>query len=153
VIRKCPRVSNPNIFNLTPYTLAGFDLTTHSSSLLNGKRRRYHWTSPPGLPILSLAKINQILFLVKPTTQYVPFRVSISQPVNYVHQGCQMVYFQSKITIWVIVGGLRKGKSWHILWLFGHLVILCGHLINLHHFWYIVPRKNLATLMYTCKNR
>jgi hypothetical protein len=27
---------------LTPYTLAGFDLTTHSSSLLNVKRRRYH---------------------------------------------------------------------------------------------------------------
>jgi hypothetical protein len=27
-------------------TLAGFDLTTHSSSLLGGRRRRYHYTLP-----------------------------------------------------------------------------------------------------------
>jgi hypothetical protein len=26
-----------------PYTLAGFDLTTHSSSLLDGRRRRTHY--------------------------------------------------------------------------------------------------------------
>jgi hypothetical protein len=31
------------------YTLAGFDLTTHSSNLLGGRRRRYHKTTPPGL--------------------------------------------------------------------------------------------------------
>jgi hypothetical protein len=31
---------------LPPYTLAGFELTTHSSSLLSGRRRRYHWTMP-----------------------------------------------------------------------------------------------------------
>jgi hypothetical protein len=30
-----------------PYTLAGFDLTTHIFSLLGG--RRYHLTTPPGL--------------------------------------------------------------------------------------------------------
>jgi hypothetical protein len=29
-------------FKLPPYTLAGFDLTTHSSSLLGCRRRRYH---------------------------------------------------------------------------------------------------------------
>jgi hypothetical protein len=28
-----------------PYTLAGFDLTTHSSSLIGGRRRRYHFTT------------------------------------------------------------------------------------------------------------
>jgi hypothetical protein len=28
---------------LPPYTLAGFDLTTHSSSLLGIRRRRYHY--------------------------------------------------------------------------------------------------------------
>jgi hypothetical protein len=28
---------------LPPYTLAGFDLTTHSSSLLGGRRRLYHY--------------------------------------------------------------------------------------------------------------
>jgi hypothetical protein len=27
----------------TPYTLAGFDLMTHSSNLLGGRRRRYHF--------------------------------------------------------------------------------------------------------------
>jgi hypothetical protein len=27
---------------LPPYTLSGFDLTTHSSSLLGGRHRRYH---------------------------------------------------------------------------------------------------------------
>jgi hypothetical protein len=31
-----------NFFNLPPYTVAGFDLTTHSSSVLDGIRRRYH---------------------------------------------------------------------------------------------------------------
>jgi hypothetical protein len=30
------------------YTLAGFDLTTHSSNLLCGRRRRFHWTKSPG---------------------------------------------------------------------------------------------------------
>jgi hypothetical protein len=29
-------------FKLPLYTLAGFDLTTHSSSFLGGRRRRYH---------------------------------------------------------------------------------------------------------------
>jgi hypothetical protein len=28
---------------LPPYTLAGFDLTTHSYNVLGGKRRRYHF--------------------------------------------------------------------------------------------------------------
>jgi hypothetical protein len=27
---------------LPPYTMAGFNLTTHRSSLICGKRRRYH---------------------------------------------------------------------------------------------------------------
>jgi hypothetical protein len=31
-----------SFLDLPPYTLAGFDLTTHSSSLLGGRRRRYH---------------------------------------------------------------------------------------------------------------
>jgi hypothetical protein len=30
------------VFKKTPYTLTRFDLTTHSSSLLDGRRRRYH---------------------------------------------------------------------------------------------------------------
>jgi hypothetical protein len=30
------------------YTLAGFDLTTHSSNRPGGMRRRYHYTPPPG---------------------------------------------------------------------------------------------------------
>jgi hypothetical protein len=30
------------------YTLTGFDLTTHSSNLLGGGRRRYHLTTPSG---------------------------------------------------------------------------------------------------------
>jgi hypothetical protein len=32
-----------------PYTLAGFELTTHSSSLLGGRRRRYHQTTPKSI--------------------------------------------------------------------------------------------------------
>jgi hypothetical protein len=31
-----------NFLNIPPYTLAGFDLTTHIFSLLDGRRRRYH---------------------------------------------------------------------------------------------------------------
>jgi hypothetical protein len=31
------------MIKLPPYSLAGFDLTTHSSSLLGGRRRRYHY--------------------------------------------------------------------------------------------------------------
>jgi hypothetical protein len=33
---------------LPPNTLAGFDLTTHSSNLLGVSRRRYHSTTRPG---------------------------------------------------------------------------------------------------------
>jgi hypothetical protein len=29
-------------FKLPPYTLVGFNLTTHSSSLLGGRQRRHH---------------------------------------------------------------------------------------------------------------
>jgi hypothetical protein len=38
-----------NVFfqKLPPYTLAGFDLTTHSSSLLGGRRWRYHYVCRP----------------------------------------------------------------------------------------------------------
>jgi hypothetical protein len=35
-------------FQIPACTLAGFDLTAHSSSLLGGRRRRYHMTTPPG---------------------------------------------------------------------------------------------------------
>jgi hypothetical protein len=35
------RFSIEIIFKLPPYTLMGFDLTTHSSSLLGGRQRRY----------------------------------------------------------------------------------------------------------------
>jgi hypothetical protein len=35
-----------HLVNTTLYP-AGFDLTTHSSSLLDGRRRRYHKTTPP----------------------------------------------------------------------------------------------------------
>jgi hypothetical protein len=47
------RYHNPctylNFFlKLPPYTLAGFNLTIHSASLLDGKRRRFLLSSPPG---------------------------------------------------------------------------------------------------------
>jgi hypothetical protein len=32
-----------NFKKATTYTLAGFDLTTHISNLLNGRQRRYHY--------------------------------------------------------------------------------------------------------------
>jgi hypothetical protein len=35
----CPK----SYATLCTYSLAGFDLTTHSSNLLGGRRRRYHW--------------------------------------------------------------------------------------------------------------
>jgi hypothetical protein len=31
------------------------------------------------------------------------------------NQGCQMVCFQTKISIWVNFGGSINGKSWYIL--------------------------------------
>jgi hypothetical protein len=31
---------------LPPHTVEGFDLTPHSSNLLDGRRRRYHYTTP-----------------------------------------------------------------------------------------------------------
>jgi hypothetical protein len=34
---------------LPPYTLAGFDLRTHSSNLLHGRRRPYHYLDHAGL--------------------------------------------------------------------------------------------------------
>jgi hypothetical protein len=43
-----PTVSDSAFFQalkkkISPYTLAGFDLTIHSSSLLSGRRRRYQY--------------------------------------------------------------------------------------------------------------
>jgi hypothetical protein len=46
---------------LPPYTLAGFDLTTHRSSLLAERRRRYHKTTPPGQYCKTL--FDRFLFL------------------------------------------------------------------------------------------
>jgi hypothetical protein len=43
-----PGVSSYCFLKLPPYTPAGFDLTTHSSNLLGGRRRQYHKTTPPG---------------------------------------------------------------------------------------------------------
>jgi hypothetical protein len=47
---------------LPPYTLAGFDLTTHSSSVLGGRQRRYHKTTPRLLSILVFAAVISARF-------------------------------------------------------------------------------------------
>jgi hypothetical protein len=62
-----------------------------------------------------------------------------------------MVYFQTKIPIWVYIGGPWHGKGWYI---YGHLKYLtstwyilrpfgtfCGYLACILPFWYVVPRK------------
>jgi hypothetical protein len=73
-------------------------------------------------------------------------------------RGCQMVYFQTKIPIWVIFWGPLIRKCWYILWPFGiflghleyckdicdiydHLVhfLLIGY--SFFRFWYHAPRK------------
>jgi hypothetical protein len=41
------KVEENRFLKLPPHTLPGFDLTTHSSRLLSGRRRRYHKTTPP----------------------------------------------------------------------------------------------------------
>jgi hypothetical protein len=41
------------VFKLPPYTLAGFDLTTHSASLLGGRQRRYHYVDKANFKLLS----------------------------------------------------------------------------------------------------
>jgi hypothetical protein len=54
--------NNTSFFNVKSYfvyTLAGFDLTTHSSSLLGGRRRRYHKTTPPGLTYNASSNTDQ----------------------------------------------------------------------------------------------
>jgi hypothetical protein len=54
-------------------TLAGFDLTTHSFSLLGGRQRQYHATTPPWLETIFLAgrgwssKNGRILFILRHT--------------------------------------------------------------------------------------
>jgi thiol-disulfide isomerase/thioredoxin len=64
--------------------------------------------------------------------------------------------FKPKIPIWVNFGGPWNGKCRYILWSFGifydqlvdYLAIwqCCGNLVYFPLFWYIVKRKNLATL-------
>jgi hypothetical protein len=50
------------IFKILPlYTLAGFDLLTHSSSLLDGRRRRYHLTTPPGHNLMLCSNICRVV--------------------------------------------------------------------------------------------
>jgi hypothetical protein len=44
----------------------------------------------------------------------------------YVEQGCQMVFFHTKKTLWAYFGGIWNLKCWYILWPFG---ILYGHLV------------------------
>jgi hypothetical protein len=71
-----------------------------------------------------------------------------NEPRLAVHQGCQMVHFQTKIAIWVNFGGSSNGRCWSILWTFGLFVghlslfgIFCGNLLHFSTFWYIVPGK------------
>jgi hypothetical protein len=80
----------------------------------------------------------------------------------YVHQGCQMAYFQNKNPK---LGKFWRDLEWKMLaYLYGDLefitavwYILCpfGNLVVI---WYIFPvlvycvKKNMATLMYICEN-
>jgi hypothetical protein len=57
------------------------------------------------------------------------------------NQGCQMVYFQTKIPLYVQFRG-----PCHLVYFTASMVILCGHifyghLVCLFPFWYVVPRK------------
>jgi hypothetical protein len=53
----------PVFLKSTTHTLAGFDLTTHISSLLDGRRRRYQQTTPPPGPFFHCLIIQAILIL------------------------------------------------------------------------------------------
>jgi hypothetical protein len=58
---------------LSPYTLAGFDLTTHSSSLIGGKQRRYLYTTQLGdclfWQVFKIPNVAQIFGLLFPTVK------------------------------------------------------------------------------------
>jgi hypothetical protein len=72
-----------------------------------------------------------------------------------VKQGCQMVYFQTKIPIWVNFEGSCNGRHWYILLPFG---LFYGHWVYFVVFWYMLPPfwyvvwyvvpENLATLVW-----
>jgi hypothetical protein len=66
-----------------------------------------------------------------------------------IHQGCQMVCFQTKNPdlgkFWRVLQWKIFFEHWvylmaigNILWTFG---IFCGHLVYFAPFWYFVPRK------------
>jgi hypothetical protein len=52
-------------------------------------------------------------------------------------QGCQMIYFPTKIPILVKFGGSFNGKCWSILWPFG---LFYSHLVYCMAIWYIFFR-------------
>jgi hypothetical protein len=124
-------------------TLAGFDLTTHRSSLVGGRRRRYRQTTSP----------EHSLWCSNPSTS---FRNKMAE-FCIKRQGCQMVCFQTKNPK---LGKFYRALDckmfiyfiaiWNILWRFG---IFCDHLVHFVFTWYIFPvlvsfiKKNLATLL------
>jgi hypothetical protein len=75
---------------------------------------------------------------------FIAFRTSVARRYMYLFadkkswlffggpwiQGRQMVYFQTKIPIWVNFGGPCNGRCWYILWRFGIFF----------PFWYIFTR-------------
>jgi hypothetical protein len=80
------------------------------------------------------------------------------QKLSAPEQGCQMLYFQTKIAVWVNFGGYCNRRCWYILWTVGQSY---GHLIYFMTIWHSLwqfgtcifavlvccTKKNLATLL------
>jgi hypothetical protein len=65
---------------------------------------------------------------VNTTTGFCNFVCRTETCSHLMIQGCQMVYFQTKIPIWVNFSGSCKGRCWYILRTFG---IFCDSLLYL----------------------
>jgi hypothetical protein len=126
---------DPDVYGAFPHSALNV-----RTSLLKWWRMDIAWPGVDSINFYTVEKVFETLFysVTKGRFNKPPHGRKVFETLFYLTmcvQGCQMVYFQTQIPIWVNFGGYFNGRFWYILWPFG---VFCSHLVYFVAIWCIL---------------